>query len=110
MTSAFNIDPRPLGLHLRPVKHWREPSSSKALGIALSVQSVLAAERRADERDAFISLALTQRRLSWVYRKWALESEAEGNLDAYRRYAREARRLWRDAREHLAIARRRNPK
>lgn len=57
------------------------------------------------ERDALVSLAWTQSRLSWTYRKWALEDEARGNLIAYRRNAAEARRLWRDAREHLEIAR-----
>jgi hypothetical protein len=57
------------------------------------------------ERDALVSLALTQRRLSWRYRNWALEDEARGNLIAYRKNAAEARRLWRDARQHIEIAR-----
>lgn len=60
------------------------------------------------DRTAFVSLALTQRRLSWQYRKWAVEDEARGNLSAYRRHAAEARRLWRDARQHIELARSRN--
>jgi hypothetical protein len=57
------------------------------------------------ERDALVSLAWTQSRLSWRYRTWALEDEARGNLIAYRKNAAEARRLWRDARQHIEIAR-----
>jgi len=56
-------------------------------------------------RAAVVSLALTQRRLSWQYRKWAVEDEARGNLNAYRRHAAEARRLWREALWHLDYAR-----
>lgn len=56
-------------------------------------------------RAAFLSLALTQRRLSWRYRKWALEDEARGDRKAYLRHAAEARRLWRDALWHLEYAR-----
>jgi hypothetical protein len=56
-------------------------------------------------RDAFVSLAMTQRRLSWKYRRWALEDEARGDLDAYRKHAAEARRLWRNAQWHLEYAR-----
>lgn len=54
---------------------------------------------------AFVSLALTQRRLSWRYRRWALEDEAAGRLVAYRRDVKEARRLWREAKVHLSFAR-----
>ena len=54
---------------------------------------------------AFVSLALTQRRLSWRYRRWALEDEAAGRLVAYRQDVKEARRLWREAKEHLDFAR-----
>lgn len=61
----------------------------------------------ARERAAFRSLALTQKRLSWVARRNALEAEAKGDLLGYRHYAAEARRLWRDALDHLEIARRR---
>lgn len=56
-------------------------------------------------RDAFLSLAWKQSRLSWKYRKWALEDEARGNLNAYRKHAAEARRLWREAEWHLDYAR-----
>ena len=45
------------------------------------------------ERDALLSLARTQRRLSWGYRRLALDYQAEGNLDGYRRTGAEARRL-----------------
>ncbi len=62
----------------------------------------------AKERAAFRSLALMQRRLSWVARKRALEAEASGNLSDYRHYAAEARRLWRDALEHISYARMRS--
>ena len=54
---------------------------------------------------AFVSLALTQRRLSWRYRRWALEDEAAGRLVAYRHDVKEARRLWREAKGHLSHAR-----
>lgn len=57
------------------------------------------------ERAALLSLAKTQRRLSWTYRKWALEDEARGDRRAFTRNAAEARRLWRAARQHIEIAR-----
>lgn len=57
------------------------------------------------ERDGLVSLALTQRRLSWRYRKWALEDEARGDRKAYLKNAAEARRLWREALWHLDYAR-----
>lgn len=57
------------------------------------------------ERDGLVSLALTQRRLSWRYRKWALEDEARGDREAYLKHAAEARRLWREALWHLDYAR-----
>lgn len=63
----------------------------------------------ARERAAFRSLALTQRRESWRYRKWALEAKAEGNTEKFLRYAATARRLWRDAKEHISHARLRTP-
>lgn len=62
----------------------------------------------ADERAAFRSLALSQKRRSWTYREWALEAEQAGRLDDYRRYRAESDRLRRDARQHLELARRRN--
>lgn len=58
-----------------------------------------------DNASAFFSLALTQRRLSWRYRKWAVEDEAAGRLLAYRRDADEARKLWRAAKDSLSWAR-----
>lgn len=60
------------------------------------------------ERDAFVSLALSQRRLSWRYRTWAGEDEARGDLAAYHRHTAEAKRLWRDALFHLDFARSRS--
>jgi hypothetical protein len=60
--------------------------------------------KRAEMFRAFTSLALTQRRISWVYRKWAVEPGAnETRRDTY---ASEARRLWREAKGHIEIARR----
>lgn len=53
---------------------------------------------------AFASLALTQRRLSWVARRRAWEAERESRLDDYRHFASEARRLWREAGYHLRCA------
>lgn len=59
----------------------------------------------AQNAKAFFSLALTQKRLSWRYRKWALEAADAGNLDAYRRDRDEAKKLWRGAKESLSWAR-----
>jgi hypothetical protein len=59
----------------------------------------------AQNAAALVSLALTQRRLSWRYRRWALEDEAAGRMVAYRHDVKEARRLWREAKEHLDFAR-----
>lgn len=57
------------------------------------------------QRDAFVSLALTQRRLSWRYRKWALDDQERGDRKAFLKHAAEARRLWREALWHLDYAR-----
>ena len=62
----------------------------------------------AKERAAFRSLALAQKRLSWIYYRWALEAEQAGNLADYRRYRERSDRYRKDAREHLEHARRRN--
>ena len=64
----------------------------------------------AKERAAFLSLARTQHRLSWVYRKWALEARALGKSEDFTRYAAEARRLWEATKFHIEQARHRNPK
>lgn len=64
-----------------------------------------AATVRQSEVAALLSLVTTLRRLSWDYRYWALEDQARGDLDAYRKHAAEARRLWRSALAHLTIAR-----
>ena len=63
------------------------------------------AETDRAEGLAFLSLAKRQHRYSWEYRRWALEAERAGNLTAYNKYRAEARKLWRDAREHLKFAR-----
>ena len=57
---------------------------------------------REQMRERFTSLALTQRRLSWQYRNWAKE---ERDPLKYHRYAAEAIRLWRDAKDHIRLAR-----
>lgn len=59
----------------------------------------------AQNAAAFLSLALTQRRLSWRYRRWSVEDEAAGRLVAYRHDVKEARRLWREAKDNLSWAR-----
>lgn len=59
----------------------------------------------ARQASAFFSLALTQKRLSWRYRRWALEAADVGKLDAYRRDIAEARKLWRAAKDSLSWAR-----
>ena len=58
------------------------------------------------ERDAFASLALTMRRHSHAYRKWAAESEQRGDLTGYRHCTKEAERCWRSAKWNLAAAQR----
>ena len=68
----------------------------------MSARAILVAQT---ERAALLSLAKTQRRLSWTYRKWALEDEARGDRTAFTRNAAEARRLWRNAQWHLEYAR-----
>ena len=88
-----------------PQPYWREPTDSKGLRVAQDAQAALKAERMAEEREAFIRAALTLKRLSWVPRRWALEEEAKGNLERYRSYAAEAKRLWRAAKWHLDMAR-----
>ena len=60
------------------------------------------------ERDAFLSLARCQKRLSWGYRRNAIEAEAAGDREGYLRNATEARRLWRDAKQHIQFARNRD--
>lgn len=53
------------------------------------------------EATALLSLSRTQRRLAREYKKWALEDEAAGRLERYRKYRREAERLWREAAIHF---------
>jgi len=56
-------------------------------------------------RAALRSLANTQRVLAGHYRQWAREEEAAGNLECYRTYRSEARRLFRDAQWNINHAR-----
>jgi len=62
--------------------------------------------KRRNEGLAWFSLAKSQRRMAGEYRQWAREAEAAGNLGQFRKYAGEARRLFRDAKWHLQTARR----
>lgn len=55
------------------------------------------ATKRADEAMAMLRLAATQRRIARTNRDWALEAERDGKLEDYRRYRKEAERLWSDA-------------
>ena len=59
----------------------------------------------AENETALLSLARTQRRLSWRYRRWAVEDEAAGRLVLYRRNVEQARKLWRSAKWALGAAR-----
>lgn len=44
------------------------------------------------------------RRRAHEYRRWALEYEAAGNLEKYRRYRKQSDRQWRMARDALVHA------
>jgi hypothetical protein len=61
-------------------------------------------ETARQEYVSFASLAKTERRLSWAARHRAAEAEEAANLDNYRHFAREAKRLWRNAWWHLRVA------
>lgn len=67
-------------------------------------REALRRQKQHDEMVAFASLARTQRRLSWKYRRWAGEAEACEDLDSFRKWRAEARRLWRAAWWHLRKA------
>lgn len=54
--------------------------------------------------QASISLAMTQRRLSWFYRG-LLAAEGAERIERRDYFAREARRLWRGAKDNLSWAR-----
>lgn len=56
-------------------------------------------------RAALRSLANTQRVLAGTYRQWAREAEADGNLEHYRMYRDEVKRLVGDARWNINHAR-----
>ena len=58
------------------------------------------------QRAAFFSLSQTQRRLAHQYKRWALEDEAGGFFDLYRRHKAESIRLWQSAKWYLQAARR----
>ena len=86
----------------------RAANSNRLFSYAGILVSAAYIETMHRERDALLSLAKTQRRLSWGYRRMALDYQAEGNLDGYRRTGAEARRLWREAIAHLQAAKARN--
>jgi hypothetical protein len=56
-------------------------------------------------KKAALSSVKTFRRLSFEYKKWALEEEARGNLDAFRRWRDESRRIRQLAWKYLSTAR-----
>ncbi len=56
--------------------------------------------------EALYNLSQTQRRLSHRARAEAIEAELSGNYKWFAYYAKEARRLWRDAKWHFEKARR----
>lgn len=70
-------------------KHFTQPTTNTQLQAA-----------------ALFRLAKTQKRLSWIYRNWAIEAAQEGKAAAYTKYRDEAKRLWREAKYHLAWTRR----
>lgn len=111
MTSEFSIYVPEVSGQLAANDHWKPVSveNLKHLGTVAFAQSAQRAKTLAEERVAFIRLALTQRRESWRYRNWAIEARAAGNTLDYHRHAATARRLWRDAKTHLSFARSRNP-
>lgn len=90
---------------LRETQAETAPRLRMLAGILVSAAYIETMRR---ERDALLSLARTQRRLSWGYRRLALDYQVEGNLDGYRRTGAEARRLWREAVAHLQAAKARN--
>jgi hypothetical protein len=90
---------------LAAVRAANSPRMFSVAGICVTAAYIETMHR---ERDALLSLARTQRRLSWGYRRLALDYQSEGNLDGYRRTGAEARRLWREAVAHLQAAKARN--
>lgn len=62
-----------------------------------------------DDREAaaFFHCSQTLRRLAHEYKRWALADEVEGRGDDYRKHKAESTRLWRSAKWHLSMAKRR---
>lgn len=112
MTSGFSIYVPEVSGPLAANDHWKpvSPENQKRLGTLEFARSAQWVRTRAEERAAFIRLALTQRRESWRYRNWAITARAAGNPVDFHLYAAEARRLWRDAKEYLSYARMRDAK
>lgn len=52
-----------------------------------------------------LSLSQTQRRLAHQHKREALKWQAEGNRKFYLECRKESQRLWREARQHLLMAR-----
>ena len=69
---------------------------------SISQREINASQRFAD----LFSLSQTLRRLAHDYKRWALEDEAEGFLDHYRRHRAESDQLWQRAKWYLQAARR----
>jgi len=74
------------------------------------IEAAAEPDQRALERAAFIRLALTQKRLSWVAHRWADADALRGDSAAYKASRAEAHRLRTAAKWHLDMARRRDPK
>jgi len=84
--------------------------SPLALASGTTGPSALRRETMREEYLAFLSLARMQRRLAGVARQRAREAEAEQDLDAYRHFKADAKRLFREAAWHLGMARDRKAK
>lgn len=112
MTSGFSIYVPEVSGPLAANDHWKpvSPENQKHVGLIEFARSAQWVRTRAEERAAFIRLALTQRRESWRYRNWAITARAAGNQVDFQIYAAEARRLWRDAKWHIERARERDAK
>ena len=95
MTLPKSIDPAVLAEALR------ESPAHRTMALTLTAQGFAT---MAEERAQFIRSAWNLKRISWGYRRNAIEDEAAGNLESYRRNADEARRLWRTAKAYLGYA------
>lgn len=60
--------------------------------------------RHAENCRAYLSLALTMRRISHQYRGWARDAERKGNLAEFTRWSAEADKCWQSAKINLDFA------